>query len=123
MVDTPTVMARLLGVPVIHAGHAGDFECYAPWFPPGTTYKSCFLGETQIVDARGGMLARMRREDGEGFIVAEIEIGAVEPLYQHVPDRLFMPDLPWQVRAVWLYQNFHGRRYYARMKASGELRL
>ncbi|MHB8781027.1 MAG: carbon-nitrogen hydrolase family protein [Candidatus Geothermincolia bacterium] len=122
MVETPTNMARLLGVPFIHAAHAGDFECSMP-LVPGVKYKSYWLGETQILDARGGLLARMKREDGEGFITASVEIGAIEPSYEHVPDRLFMPNLPWQIKLVWFYQNLYGRWYYDRQKKRGALNL
>ncbi|MFZ5595385.1 MAG: carbon-nitrogen hydrolase family protein [Bacillota bacterium] len=78
MRETPGMMARLLGVPVVHAAHAGDFEAFMPMLP-GVTYRSYFLGETQIVDAYGKVLARRTREEGEGVIVAEVDPVRVNP--------------------------------------------
>lgn len=41
MIDTPARMARLLGAPVVHAAHAGDFEAGMPMLPgPPTVHIS-----------------------------------------------------------------------------------
>ncbi len=121
MQETPARLARLLGVPVIHAAHAGNFQGYMPLMP-GLPYPSHMLGETQIVDAHGSVLARMRREDGEGIITAELELGAVEPS-EDLPDRFWIPRLPLFFRAIWTYQNLYGANYYQRMKQAGRLKL
>ena len=41
------------------------FEGVTPYL--GLSYNSHYLGETQIVDATGKILARLKREDGEGI--------------------------------------------------------
>ncbi len=110
MVDTPARFARLLGVPVVHAAHAGELEGRLP-LVPGFPYRSHFLGETQIVDATGGVLARMRYEDGEGFVTAEIRPGPVEPA-ETVPEDFWIPEFPPAFRALWHLQNLHGRCYH-----------
>ncbi len=110
MQDTPARMARLLGVPVVHAANAGDFTCAVPWLP-GFKYRSFFLGETQIVDEKGNILSRMAREDGEGVIVAEINTGKNNPAEQP-PDSFWIPRLPFSLKLFWHYQNLHGKRYY-----------
>jgi N-carbamoylputrescine amidase len=112
MRETPVRMARMLGVPVVHAAHAQDFECSMPLLP-GLPYRSFYLGETMIVDAGGEVLARLSREDGEGIITAEIEPGRMTPS-EDPPDGFWIPRLPWLIRAVWGYQNLHGRLYYKR---------
>ena len=61
---TPGRFARLLGVPVVHASHAGRFEGRS-WPGEPAPFPSSYLGETQIVNGRGEILARMSREDGE----------------------------------------------------------
>jgi N-carbamoylputrescine amidase len=109
--DTPSTFARLLGVPVVHASHAGDFSCGLPMLP-GFPYKSYFLGETQIVDATGNIMARMKREEGEGFIIADINIDEKHEPSEKIPDRFWIPDLPFQLKFAWWYQNLHGRIYY-----------
>lgn len=111
MTETPSRFARMLGVSVIHAGHAGDIEAQLPMWP-GFKYKTRLMGETQIVDGSGKILERMKRSDGEGFIMAEIDpVKKWEPA-EPVPDRFWIPDLPPQIRFVWWYQNMHGKRYY-----------
>lgn len=110
MKDTPVRMARLLGVPVVHAAHASSFECRMP-LVPGLPYRSCFLGETMVVDAGGEILARLSREDGEGLAVADIELGRIEPT-EDIPKGFWIPDIPLLIRMVWGYQNLHGKLFY-----------
>jgi predicted amidohydrolase len=117
--ETPQHFARMLGVPVVHASHAGSFRGKSPWLP-GVPYESVYLGETQIVDSSGKILAQMSHEDGEGVITADIVPGQVEPS-ERVPDRFWIPDLPGLIRFVWTYQNAHGRRYYQRANSKGLL--
>jgi len=114
LTETPGRLAGMLGVPFIHASHAGPLEGDLPMVP-GFPYKSHLLGETQIVDGKGAILARMAYEEGEGFILAEVDIGKkFEPL-EPIPDRFWIPDLPVQFRLIWAYQNWHGKRYYRRI--------
>lgn len=117
--ETPRRFARMLGLPVIHASHAGRFVCKSPWLP-GVRYDSRYLGETQIVDASGAILARLRQEDGDGVITATVTPSRIQPS-EKIPDRFWIPDLPWLFRFIWSYQNLHGRRYYRKMKTRGLL--
>lgn len=121
MRETPVRMARMLGVPVIHAAHAQDFEARMPLLP-GFPYRSFYLGETMIVDGTGRVLARMSREEGEGIIVADIQPGRVEPS-EDPPESFWIPRLPWLIRFAWAYQNLHGRWYYRAAKRAGKLRI
>jgi len=111
MIETPGRFARMLGVPVVHAAHAGEVSGDMPLMP-GFPFKSFYLGETQIVDGSGEILARMKREDGEGFITANIDLDKKWNPSEPIPDRFWIPDLPPQLRFVWWYQNLHGERYY-----------
>jgi len=105
--------ARMVGVPVVHAAHAGEILGRLPLLP-GFPYDSFYLGETQIVDGAGNQLAHMAREDGDGFVSAEIDPNRDAEPSEPVPDRFWIPDMPWQLRLIWAYQNRHGRRYYKR---------
>lgn len=111
MIDTPARMARLLGVPVVHAAHAGDFRSRMPLLP-GFPYRSFFLGEAQVIDASGMVLARLKKEEGEGLAVAEIAVGRPQKPKEEAPEGFWIPKLPMLIRMVWLYQNIHGRLYY-----------
>jgi len=113
MKETPSRFARMLGVPVIHAAHAGAFSGKMPWLP-GFPYLSSYLGETQIVDGTGTVLARMEAGEGQGFIMADVDISRRREPLENFPDRFWIPELPWQFRFAWNYQNFHGSRYYRR---------
>ncbi|MDY6965797.1 MAG: carbon-nitrogen hydrolase family protein [Halobacteriota archaeon] len=118
MIDTPS---RMLGVPVIHAAHAGDLDGDFPLLP-GIPYLSFYLGETQIVDADGNILARLKREDGDGIITAELELGSRNPT-EEIPRKFWIPRLPLFFRIAWMYMNLHGRSYYKRAKRDGKLMM
>jgi predicted amidohydrolase len=121
MRETPVRMARMLGVPVVHAAHAGDFVARMPLFP-GLPYRSFYLGETMVVDATGEVLAGLSREEGEGIAVAEVQPGRLAPV-EDPPDGFWIPRLPWLIRLAWSYQNLHGAWHYRRCRRSGRLRI
>ncbi len=112
MKETPGRMARLVGAPVVHAAHAGNFSGRMPLIP-GIPYDSHLVGQTQITDALGKVLAKMDREDGEGCILADLDFaqGPQAPS-EPIPTGFWIPRIPRRVRAVWSYQNVHGRWYY-----------
>jgi predicted amidohydrolase len=112
MEDTPRRLAKLLGCPVIHAAHAASFKGKMPLMP-GIPYSSHLLGETQIVDAGGNILARLRQEEGEGVAIAEIDMGRISPS-ESLPEGFWIPRLPLFFRFIWAYQNLHGHWYYQR---------
>ncbi|TFG07996.1 MAG: carbon-nitrogen hydrolase family protein [Promethearchaeota archaeon] len=111
MQETPARFAKMLGVHVIHAAHAGFFEGNMPLMS-NFAYKSHYLGETQIVDGTGKILRRMTREDGEGHVLADIDIKEKWSPSESIPNGFWIPKLPVQLRFAWWYQNRHGRRYY-----------
>lgn len=119
MASTPSTLARLLGVPLVHAAHAGTFKASMPWMPL-VPYESFYLGETQIVDASGVILKRMTREEGEGVIVSEITLGRRAPNLT-LMTTFWIPRLPLLFRLVWTYQNLHGSRYYRAARKRGTL--
>jgi N-carbamoylputrescine amidase len=109
--QAPAHLARMLGVPVVHGSHAGEFEALTPG-NEAKPYASRYLGETQIVDGKGNVLARMAYEDGEGVVTADITPGAVEPSAP-IPDDFWTGDLPAGARYAWEHLNALGREYYA----------
>lgn len=111
---TPGTLARMLGVPVVYASHAGEFEGLMPG-APDQPYRSRWLGETQIVDGRGEILARRDRRQGEGPVFAKVTPGRVEGAQIPIPDRFWIPDLPELLLQSWKDQNQLGRDYYERV--------
>jgi predicted amidohydrolase len=110
MKETPGRLARMLGVPVVHAAQAGSFVGQS-WPTLGSTYASHFLGEAQIVDGAGRILARMSREDGEGIIAAEISFGPVREA-EPIPDRYWIADFSEQTYRQWESDLKTGNAYY-----------
>lgn len=107
----PREIARMLGVPVVHASHAGRFEGYN--LSGGTTpYRSHYLGETQIVDGSGEVLARMEYEDGEGVILAEIEAGLLWSPTKPIPENRLIRPLPKGFNLKWEREAALGAQYY-----------
>jgi N-carbamoylputrescine amidase len=115
--EAPGQMARLLGVPVIHASHAGPFKAGIPIvsFP----HYACYQGETKIVDGRGNVLGRLTMQDGAGVVVAEIEPRPVA-VSQPLKDGIYIPEFSFPMRflfdAWWTISALHGKWYYARLK-------
>jgi predicted amidohydrolase len=111
MVETPGKFARMIGVPVVHAAHAGDFEGDTPLLK-NIPYKSYYLGETQIVDGSGKILARLKHEEGEGIILEEIDFSKKWTPTEPIPDRFWIPDMPQELQQAWDMFNQHGEKYY-----------
>lgn len=111
--DAPAQLARRLGVPVIHASHAGNFAGLTPG-NESKPYVSRYLGETQISDGHGNVLARMAQEDGEGFVTAEIKPGRVAGDLAPIPGEFWAVALPPGAIKAWEYLNPLGKEYYAR---------
>ncbi len=109
--QAPGDLARRLGVPVVHASHAGEFEGLTPGNET-VPYVSRYLGETQITDGHGNVLARLAYEDGEGVIIADISPGRVVGELAPTPDGFWTVELPSGSLKAWDYLNTIGRDYY-----------
>jgi predicted amidohydrolase len=111
MQATPARFARMLGVPVVHAAHAGNFVGQS-WPEQGGTYPSHYLGEAQIVDGKGRILARMSREEGEGVITADISFGSIADEPEPIPDRYWIAEFPETTYGRWEDALKAGHQYY-----------
>jgi len=111
LIEAPRRLARMLGVPVVHASHCGAFEGLA-LKEEATPYRSRYLGEAQIVDGHGRVLARTSRTDGEGIIVAEVAPGQVDEVLAPIPDRFWIPELWETLLRAWERENKLGQEYY-----------
>jgi predicted amidohydrolase len=103
--------ARLIGTPVIHAAHCGDFECPMPGLP--IRYRGFLEGHAAIVDANGQILAHRGAEQGEGIVCAEISPGAQETK-EEIPDRFWLRGRGILPVFAWHHQRWLGRRWYKR---------
>ena len=64
----------MVGAPVAVAQHVGPVDSETPMLP-GVGWSTMFVGESQIVDAAGTILARLGPEDYDAIACAEVEIG------------------------------------------------
>jgi predicted amidohydrolase len=108
-VNAAASFATFVGAPVVHAAHAGELRCAMPWLP--LPYRGRFEGGTLITDARGNILDAIDRTDGEGFAIADLEPGRVEPIAQP-PDRFWLHKRGAVAALAWNYQRLHGRPWY-----------
>lgn len=113
--ETPGRMARIVGVPTVHPSHVGEITQRSP-FMPGVPWPTIMVGGTQITDAFGTSLGYMAYEDGEGYLCADVNWGEPTPTAP-VPERFWLPVLPFSVHAVWVSTNASGRLRYGVRKA------
>src|SRR5262249_32576936 len=110
--QAPAEMARRLGVPVVHAAQAGEFEGLTPG-NEALLYVSRFLGEAQITDGHGNVLGRLDYEGGEGIVTQGINHGGIEGELAPTPEGFWAAELPSKTLEVWDRLNGLGRDYYA----------
>jgi predicted amidohydrolase len=107
----PVSFARYVGAPVVHASHVGTLDCPMPWMP--MRYRGHFEGAATITAADGTVLAERDRSEGEGFVIADVELGAQRPSLQP-PTGFWLHRRGPMATFAWNYQRLHGRRWYAR---------
>jgi predicted amidohydrolase len=109
--EAPSRLARMLGVPVVNACHAGRFEGQTPG-DETRPYVSHFLGETRIVDGRGTVLARLGEEHGEGVILGDLTPGPLLGGRDPIPSEFWTADLPPRALKAWETMRTFGEDYY-----------
>jgi predicted amidohydrolase len=108
--ELPAQVARLVGAPVVYAAHVGPVEATFPLTP--IPWRTVMIGDTQICEADGTVLARLPMEDGEGHIAADVHVGSVAPL-DELADRFWIPAMTVSTHvAAWHVMNNVGRVDY-----------
>ncbi len=111
--QAPVKMAQMLGVPVVHGSHAGEFEGFFSPELADVAYHSSFLGETMIVDSEGHVLNRLSKSEGEGVVFSELEISKPIPPSETIPDSFWMPnEMPEDWKNSWERWFDQGADYY-----------
>ena len=106
--EAPKRLARMLGVPVVHANFVGDNPGFltSEFAEPVTGQH---LGQSQIVDKNGETVALL--QDREGVAVCEVEMIRREPLEQ-IPTEFWMPEMSDRLRSFWATSGAEGRSFY-----------
>ena len=109
--EAPCRLARLVGAPVIHANVVGS-----GWSNDGRKGKPPMfgrgLGDSQIVDSGGTVLARRPNAEGEGLVLAKLRVGRVTPSEQIPADASWTPDCSTSLIESWRQGGASGRDYY-----------
>lgn len=113
----PARVARAVGAPVAIAHQVGDATGRTP-FLPNVPWPTRRVGESQIVDRDGHVLAHMSAADGEGYVCAETLIAEPTPM-DPVPRSFWLSPLPVSIRSATALLELHGRRRFARNKRAG----
>ncbi len=122
----PPRLARLLGVPVVHASHAGPFHGFDSPELPDVAYDSAYLGESMICDAQGRVLARRAGPEGAGVVIADLLVPTSPPPVEPIPHRFWLPkQIPEELKDAWIRWLPRGQDYYDTVTrpylASGEI--
>ncbi len=126
LMESPPRLARMLGVPVVHAAHAGPFLGYESPELPDVPYRSVYLGEAMITDANGKVLARRSLEDGAGVVTTHVTVGSEVAPSEAIPERFWLPEqMPQEWIESWDRWFARGEDYYQTVTlpylASGEI--
>jgi predicted amidohydrolase len=109
-------MARMIGAPVALAQHVGRYHSGSPLMP-GVPYNTLGVGESQIVERDGTVLARLTYDDGEGYAAASIRLAPPQPL-DPIPNGMWAAPQTASVHLVWHLYNKAGRAEYLLRKAA-----
>ncbi len=115
--ELPGQVARIVGAPVAHASHVGPVTGRTPLMP-GLAWETQMLGESQVCDRDGTILARLSLEDGEGHVAADVELGPPAPL-EAVAERYWIPEMTLSTKLAWHWMNAHGSLAYRVNHARG----
>lgn len=110
--EAPVTLARLLGVPVIHANHCGKVT--ATKFPSADRPQTRqFVGAAQIADGDGHVLERRHFTEGEGFVISDILWDITKRSgVREFPSDYWIPSLPDSYIHAWDTLNPQGKHYY-----------
>jgi predicted amidohydrolase len=115
--ELPGQVARLTGVPVAHASHVGAIAGETP-LAPGVPWRTEMLGESQVCDRDGTILARLTLEDGEGHTSAEVTLAPPRPL-DPPSESYWIPELSALSRFAFHSMNAQGTISYRLRHACG----
>jgi len=104
----PQRMAKMLGIPVVHANFTGLNPGYAT-VAFDRQANSRYLGSSQIVDAQGHTVARLGTE--QGVLIADVSVQHHQPS-EKISEDFWFPEVSDGMRRRWAVTGAEGRDYY-----------
>jgi len=123
LAKAPAMLSKLLGVANIHASHCGDLKGLVAVFPGrllDVDFETELIGETQIVDHLGNVVARRFASEGPGVLIADLELTR-QPVRLDLPDRYWIPEMPLMTKIHWWQQNYVSKGIYRKAKKEERL--
>jgi predicted amidohydrolase len=114
----PQRMARLLGVPVVHANFTGPSPGYTT-LAFDREANGRYLGRSQVVDAEGKIVARLGTE--QGVLLSEVTVGR-QAVTETISDEFWLPEVTESMRRRWVTTGATGRDYYLKETRARRLR-
>jgi predicted amidohydrolase len=110
--NAPKHLAQMLGVPVIQANLVGP-QRSTKLFDQPMEYVFRMLGESKIVNSEGKTVAHRRGAEGEGVLIADLELEKATPTGP--TNDFWIPDVHPVLKELWYNQGAAGRQYYLHM--------
>ncbi len=107
----PGQVARVTGVPVAHASHVGAVTGETP-LGPGIPWRTEMIGESQVCERDGTILARLTLEDGESHASADVDLTVAPSPVDPIRDRFWIPEFTLTTQAAWHAMNAQGALSY-----------
>jgi predicted amidohydrolase len=104
-------LARMVGAPIVHGALVGEVQCRLPGTP--LPYRGRYEGGALICDRNGSVLAQLTADEGPGYTIAEVPLGA-GPASEALPATYWLRPRGWIPAAAWHYQGSLGRRWRRR---------
>jgi predicted amidohydrolase len=114
----PQRMARLLGVPVVHANFTGPSPGYTT-LAFDREANGRYLGRSQVVDAEGKTVARLGTE--QGVLLSEVAVGR-QAITETISEDFWLPEVTESMRGRWVTSGATGRDYYLKETRARRLR-
>lgn len=110
--EAPVTLAKLLGVPVIHATLCGTATALN--FPSAEkTQTRQFVGSAQIIDGNGLVLVKKHFSEGGGFVMSDVSWNtSSRKRPDNFPSKYWVYDLPDSYIHAWETANPIGKHYY-----------
>jgi hypothetical protein len=109
--QTPRRLGRLVGAPIVHANLVGDVWSQSLIGSDNPDLLR-FMGESQVIDRDGNVLAHRPYTEGEGLALADATLGRVRPREEIPEGEFWTPEFSDLCKKWWHEGGAAGRNSY-----------